>query len=160
MTVQYILGVGSSADNAKEYIQRAYLMLDADPCIRQIKSSRICEGAGVGTPNFAIYTNAAFGLTTCIGHDALWHKCQKIESMLGRMRPYQNAPRTIDLDILWASSGSYNSKNLNLPHPSLFERDFAIYPALEVLKMLAWPIPQALLCAASQTMPPNYTQPA
>lgn len=156
MTIRYLLGVGSSGPQALSYIQRAYSMFAKDRMIQGLGSSRICQGAGVDTPNFGIYSNAAFGFCSLIGHEALWHKCQATESRLGRMRPYHNAPRTIDLDILWASTGPYKSKTLSLPHRCLLERGFAIYPALEITRKLNWPAPQGLLDAACQTTQPNY----
>jgi len=45
----------------------------------------------------------------------------------------RNGPRTIDLDILFFGDKIINSKNLEVPHPKIFEREFVIRPLLDII---------------------------
>lgn len=58
---------------------------------------------------------------------------QAIESAAGRTRPYQYAPRTLDLDLLWCGVQTLASSTLCLPHPRLWARAFVVVPLAEVL---------------------------
>jgi len=62
----------------------------------------------------------------------LLHVCQTIEQQFGRERPYENAPRTLDLDILFFEGVTQNETNLILPHPRIIERSFVLLPLLEI----------------------------
>ena len=57
---------------------------------------------------------------------------QQIEQHAGRERPYPNAPRTLDLDLLIYGSASMDSATLVLPHPRMLERAFVLLPLSEI----------------------------
>jgi 2-amino-4-hydroxy-6-hydroxymethyldihydropteridine diphosphokinase len=59
-------------------------------------------------------------------------KLQNIEEKLGRVRTIKNGPRPIDLDILLYGDKIINNKNLQVPHPRMFERPFVMKPLLEI----------------------------
>jgi 2-amino-4-hydroxy-6-hydroxymethyldihydropteridine diphosphokinase len=60
------------------------------------------------------------------------HVCQAVEQEFGRERPYDNAPRTLDLDILSFEGVTQNETELILPHPRMTERSFVLLPLLEI----------------------------
>ena len=60
------------------------------------------------------------------------HVCQAVEQEFGRERPYANAPRTIDLDILAFEGVSQTDTELTIPHPRIIERSFVLLPLLEI----------------------------
>lgn len=64
-------------------------------------------------------------------HDLLY-SCREIETKLGRTRPYRNAPRTADIDILLFGANIVSSEDLRIPHPGLSERRFCIEGAKEI----------------------------
>jgi 2-amino-4-hydroxy-6-hydroxymethyldihydropteridine diphosphokinase len=57
---------------------------------------------------------------------------QKIEQLYGRERPYRNAPRTLDLDLLLFGSASIQSQHLTVPHPRMAQRAFVLVPLAEI----------------------------
>jgi 2-amino-4-hydroxy-6-hydroxymethyldihydropteridine diphosphokinase len=59
---------------------------------------------------------------------------QAIENQAGRLRPYVNAPRTLDLDLIFYGEALMQSPRLTLPHPRWRERAFVLYPLADV-----WP---------------------
>ncbi len=65
--------------------------------------------------------------------------CQNIENDLGRKRPYPNAPRTIDIDILLLDECAMAAERLTLPHPEMERRAFVIYPLSELQPDLIMP---------------------
>jgi 2-amino-4-hydroxy-6-hydroxymethyldihydropteridine diphosphokinase len=99
-------------------------------------------GANIPQPD---YFNAALGVQTALPPEQLLRELLAIESRLGRVRHERNAPRTIDLDILW-SEGSPVHRNasewpaVDVPHPRLAERAFALIPLLEIVPDAADPL--------------------
>lgn len=78
------------------------------------------------------FLNAVAVLETRLTPDELLTQLQCIEAEHGRERPYRNAPRTLDLDLLLYGDASLASPRLTLPHPRLHERAFALVPLAEV----------------------------
>ena len=54
----------------------------------------------------------------------------------GRKRPYRNAPRTLDLDILLFGEGHIESPQLAVPHPRMNDRAFVLVPLAEIAPTL------------------------
>lgn len=78
------------------------------------------------------YLNAVVALHTGLAPLALLHALQAVESAHGRERPYRNAPRTLDLDLLLHGEAAMHSAELTLPHPRMHQRAFVLRPLLEV----------------------------
>jgi len=99
-----------------------------------IKVSKLIETKPVGgSPGQRDFFNGVLKITTKLSPSLLLKKLKNIEISLGRVRTVRNAPRTIDLDILFFADKIINSKELTIPHPRMFERDFVIEPLLEVI---------------------------
>jgi 2-amino-4-hydroxy-6-hydroxymethyldihydropteridine diphosphokinase len=79
------------------------------------------------------YVNAVAELTTALTAPALLRALQQIELDAGRERPYRNAPRTLDLDLLLYGSAIVHSASLTVPHPRMYERAFVLLPLAELL---------------------------
>jgi 2-amino-4-hydroxy-6-hydroxymethyldihydropteridine diphosphokinase len=78
------------------------------------------------------FLNAVAVLETRLAPDELLTELQRVEAMHGRERPYRNAPRTLDLDLLLYGDATLVSPRLTVPHPRLHERAFALVPLAEV----------------------------
>ena len=57
---------------------------------------------------------------------------QSLENQAGRERPYLNAPRTLDLDLLLYGSACIDSARLTVPHPRMRQRAFVLVPLAEI----------------------------
>ena len=57
---------------------------------------------------------------------------QNLENKAGRERPFPNAPRTLDLDLIWYDNVELDSPRLTLPHPRWRERAFVLVPLAEI----------------------------
>jgi 2-amino-4-hydroxy-6-hydroxymethyldihydropteridine diphosphokinase len=82
------------------------------------------------------YLNAVACVRTRLSPEALLDALQAIENAHGRQRPYLNAPRTLDLDLLLHGDLQRHTVRLTLPHPRLTERAFVLLPLLQVCEVL------------------------
>lgn len=78
------------------------------------------------------YVNAVVEVNTVLTAPDLLAQLQLLELQAGRERPYHNAPRTLDLDLLLYGSASMVSANLQLPHPRMTERAFVLLPLADI----------------------------
>lgn len=85
------------------------------------------------------YVNGVAEVDTGLSALALLDALQSIEQRHGRERPYRNAPRTLDLDLLLYGNQQVQSERLVIPHPRMAERAFVLLPLLELLPDLRWP---------------------
>ncbi|WP_436278457.1 2-amino-4-hydroxy-6-hydroxymethyldihydropteridine diphosphokinase [Ottowia thiooxydans] len=78
------------------------------------------------------YINAVAEVSTGLTAPDLLRELQRLEWAAGRERPYRNAPRTLDLDLLLYGDARIESSLLTLPHPRLHERAFVLVPLSEI----------------------------
>nr|MDP2192825.1 2-amino-4-hydroxy-6-hydroxymethyldihydropteridine diphosphokinase [Rhodoferax sp.] len=78
------------------------------------------------------YVNAVVEIRTVLTAPALLASLQQLEQLAGRARPYRNAPRTLDLDVLMYGHASIDSEALVVPHPRMRERAFVLVPLAEI----------------------------
>ena len=129
------LGANLGADIAATLTQAA-LQLAALPGTQVAALSSAWRSAPVdaGGPDFL---NAVAALDTTLLPLELLDALQAIELAHGRERPYRNAPRTLDLDLLLYGDLTLDTPRLTLPHPRLGERAFVLRPLLEIAPELA-----------------------
>ena len=101
--------------------------------VRVVRISRVREtepvNAPPGSPKFL---NMAIAGYTSLSPEALLEALLDIETRLGRRRGIRNAPRTIDLDLIFHSANVRRTSKLTLPHPRYRERVFVLEPLREV----------------------------
>jgi 2-amino-4-hydroxy-6-hydroxymethyldihydropteridine diphosphokinase len=78
------------------------------------------------------YINAVAALETELDAQTLLEHLQVLELACGRERPYRNAPRTLDLDLLLYGQEVINNEHLTVPHPRMTERAFVLIPLLQL----------------------------
>lgn len=126
------LGVGSNLGNRAFFLERAKALLQKLPGTRFIKSSSVIETEPVGGPPQGKFLNAIWEIKTSLPPEELKTHLQKIEIQIGRKRTVRNAPREIDLDILFYGDRVVEEKELEIPHPRLHERSFVLIPFAEI----------------------------
>ncbi len=135
MAVCY-LAVGSNLGNRRNNIKKALDYLAKTKGIKIEKTSRIYETEPVGGPPQDKFLNAAIKIKTSLSPQLLLNNIKKIEKDLGRRKSVRWGPRQIDLDILLYANKIIKRKNLVIPHPRMFEREFVLKPLREII----WPI--------------------
>jgi 2-amino-4-hydroxy-6-hydroxymethyldihydropteridine diphosphokinase len=78
------------------------------------------------------YVNAVAEIETRLSAPELLVELQRLEHDAGRERPYRNAPRTLDLDLLLFGDARVESARLQVPHPRMHERAFVLVPLAEI----------------------------
>jgi 2-amino-4-hydroxy-6-hydroxymethyldihydropteridine diphosphokinase len=85
------------------------------------------------------FVNAVVCIDTRLTAPALLQALQALEQAAGRARPYVNAPRTLDLDVLLYGKGQIHSPLLTVPHPRMMDRAFVLRPLADVLPSFVQP---------------------
>ena len=127
------IGIGSNLGRKRENIRKsiAYLRNKDKIKIKKISALYLTNPEGyIKQPRFV---NAVIKIETCLRPRELLADLNKIEDKLKRVRTFKNAPRTIDLDILLYADRLINRKDLKVPHPRMFEREFVLRPLAEIL---------------------------
>ena len=130
MTVAY-LGLGANLGDARQTLKDAVVCLAQQRTISVLGKSSLYRTAPVDADGDDYY-NCVVKVDTTLAARELLALCQQIEHHFGRERPYRNAPRTLDLDILLFGSDSIEEPDLIVPHPRLTDRAFALVPLVEI----------------------------
>lgn len=136
--VSAFIGLGANLGDLAGTLRAALAALAGLPHTRLVAVSSAYRTAPVeaGGPD---YMNAVARLETALTPEALLQALQAIEQAHGRERPYPNAPRTLDLDLLLHGDASLQGERLTLPHPRLQQRAFVLHPLLELAPALQAP---------------------
>ncbi|MFN4121603.1 2-amino-4-hydroxy-6-hydroxymethyldihydropteridine diphosphokinase [Acidovorax sp.] len=130
-TLAYV-GLGANLGEREAALRAALLALGEVPGTQVLRVSPLYRSAPVdaGGPD---YLNAVAEVATTLEPMALLHMLQTIEHAAGRERPYRNAPRTLDLDILWFGDQVIDTPELTVPHPRMAERAFVLRPLADLV---------------------------
>lgn len=110
--------------------------------IRVMRQSSFYVTEPVDAPGQSHFLNAVVEAQTSLLPLQLMHALLKIELSLGRRRTTPNAPRTIDLDLLFYGSSVIRSREIEVPHPRIAERRFVLVPLAEIAPDLPHPVVQ------------------
>lgn len=124
-----VLGLGANLGDRRATLDAAVGGIGA--LGRLVGVSALYETDPVGPPQ-ADYLNAAVRLSTPLPPEALLDELLAIERRHGRERRERWGPRLLDLDILWISGRHVRTARLEVPHPELSHRAFALLPLLDV----------------------------
>jgi 2-amino-4-hydroxy-6-hydroxymethyldihydropteridine diphosphokinase len=132
------VGLGANLGDADAALADAMGRLAALPDTRLVARSSVYRTAPVDSSG-PDYRNAVAELDTALAPAVLLRALQAIEQAHGRERPYRNAPRTLDLDLLLYGDQVIDTPELTLPHPRQHEGAFVLVPLLEIAPALAHP---------------------
>ena len=135
--VAYV-GLGANLGDARAALQSALDALARLPGTSLLRASSVWRSAPVDSSG-PDYLNAVAELSTALAPLDLLHHLQAIELAHGRERPYRNAPRTLDLDLLLHGDAVLEGAELTLPHPRAHERAFVLAPLAELSPALVIP---------------------
>ncbi len=126
------IGLGANLGDVRAVLSAAYLQLQQLPGTRRHRCSPWFRSAPLdaGGPD---YLNAVACFDTTLSPQALLDALQGIERHYGRERPYRNAPRTLDLDVLLYGDRQIATPTLTVPHPRMHERAFVLLPLAALL---------------------------
>jgi GTP cyclohydrolase-4 len=132
------LGLGSNLGDRKQNLAKALELLSPETTVEKLAS--IYETEPVGYEQQPLFLNAVCRISTELKPGQLLRLAKKIEAKLGRTPSFPNAPRSIDIDILFYDDEVFSSKELTVPHPGLAERAFVLVPLAEIAPDLVHPV--------------------
>lgn len=129
--VNAYVGLGANLGDPVAALAHAVQQLGALPGVEVTAQSSYYSTAPIDSSG-PDYTNAVVSVRTTLSAPELLAGLQSIEAAGGRERPYRNAPRTLDLDILLYGDAHVSSPALSIPHPRMWQRAFVLLPLSEI----------------------------
>ncbi len=125
------VGLGANLGDAVATLSQAIQDLQAHPKVLSLRASSFYASTPVEAdgPDFV---NAVVELDTTLPPYELLATLQQLEHSAGRQRPYPNAPRTLDLDVLLYDDLHMADAKLTIPHPRMWQRAFVLWPLQEL----------------------------
>ena len=140
MPTRAAIALGSNLGDRRRAIETAVARLSVLLDNLQLSDIVETEPQGEGLESQPLYLNAVLVGDTTLTARELLDQLQAIEADLGRARPFRNAPRTIDLDLVLYGSEILLAADLEVPHPRFRERFFVLGPLAEIAPEMRDPV--------------------
>ena len=125
-TLAYI-GLGANLGDARQTIAAAIQTLRDSSGVLALRQAPLYSSDPVDAQG-PVFINTVVAVDTTLDPLPLLDLLQAIEQEHGRERPYRNAPRTLDLDLLLYGAQTINTPRLSVPHPRMHQRAFVLRP--------------------------------
>ena len=125
-TLAYI-GLGANLGDARQTIAAAIQTLRESSGILNLRQPPLYSSDPVDAQG-PVFINTVVALDTTLEPLSFLDLLQAIEQEHGRERPYRNAPRTLDLDLLLYGTRTIDTPRLTVPHPRMHQRAFVLRP--------------------------------
>ncbi len=141
MSTLAVVGLGANLGDARTSVLGALGVLDLLPSTQLLRASKLYRTAAWGHTDQPDFINAVAMLETALGARALLDGLLAIERDFGRIRTINErwGPRTLDLDLLLFGDDVIDEPGLQVPHPHLHERAFALLPLAEIAPEMTIP---------------------
>lgn len=131
------LCLGSNLGDREKGLAQALALLAQEATLEKVSS--IYETEPVGYKEQPLFLNVVCQITTKQNPWELLRLAKAIEIRMGRAPSFPNAPRPIDIDILFYDNKVIKTQDLTIPHPRLAERAFVLIPLAEIASDLVHP---------------------
>lgn len=143
------IGLGANLGDARQAVHGAVAAIAALDGCQLLATSPLYRSAPIDSTG-PDYFNAVLQISTHLTAPDLLACLHRIERGAGRERPYRNAPRTLDLDLLLYGQARLDSRTLTVPHPRMRQRAFVLRPLADIAPALV--SAQALAAVADQVI--------
>jgi 2-amino-4-hydroxy-6-hydroxymethyldihydropteridine diphosphokinase len=131
--IESFIGIGSNVGDRAQFCRTAVEGLNAAEGVEVTATSSLYETSPIGGPPQRSFINLVVRIRTSLDHRQLLALTQSIEARLGReTSEIRWGPRVVDLDILSFDDEKISEPDLEIPHPRLTQRRFALIPLLEI----------------------------
>ncbi|MES2850353.1 MAG: 2-amino-4-hydroxy-6-hydroxymethyldihydropteridine diphosphokinase [Bacteroidota bacterium] len=138
MNKTYLL-LGSNVGNSKKQLADAIKLIRKN--IGQVtRQSKLYVTAAWGNTNQPDFLNQVIVVETKFSSQQTINTILSIEKQMGRVRTVKNAPRIIDIDILFFNKDIVEEQNLVVPHPQIQNRRFVLIPLNELSPNFKHPV--------------------
>ena len=138
------VALGSNLQNPVLQVKNAFVRLNQLPNTSLIKASSLYLTEPLGydaeqLKSIPDFINAVAEISTDLSPVQLLEALLAIENEAGRERPFANAPRVLDCDLLLYDNVTMHTQQLTLPHPRMHLRSFVLLPLAEIAPELSHP---------------------
>jgi 2-amino-4-hydroxy-6-hydroxymethyldihydropteridine diphosphokinase len=134
------IGIGSNlGDKVRQCEKAIFELLKIDGHVLLAQSS-FYKTKPIGFTRQDWFINSVIKIKTDLEPKELLRELKEVEAQLGRRTTFRWGPRTIDLDILLFDNAEVRTEELQIPHPSMQERQFVLLPLIEIDPDLVHPV--------------------
>ncbi len=130
-----VLGIGGNLGDVPRRFSKLALSLAKNPRVQLLQTSPILKNPPFGYLDQPYFYNALMVVATPLSPMELLHFCLYTEKRFKRIRTFKNAPRTLDIDIIFYADKKLQNSDLTIPHPHWSQRDSVVLP-LQYLEIL------------------------
>jgi 2-amino-4-hydroxy-6-hydroxymethyldihydropteridine diphosphokinase len=135
-TTTVYVSLGGNVGHTPTIFREALQLIEAIP-VSHLRVSSFYQTSPVYTSSIpavspSFFINAVCCFNTALSLQELLKTLQAIERQLGKIKQPKEAPRTLDLDILFFGSLVYEDQEVQVPHPRWLERLFVLIPLAEL----------------------------
>ncbi len=123
-----VIGLGGNIGNVIRRFKRLHLFLNRDPRIQVLEIAPVLRNPPFGYMEQDDFLNSIITVSTSMSPNETLRFLLHTEKRFGRKRSFANAPRTLDLDILFFDDLKVNRPHLKIPHPRWCERESVLVP--------------------------------
>lgn len=128
-----VLGIGGNVGDVRRRFDTLIAILQSSAVLDVMQSSFILKNPPFGYLAQEEFYNAILVVQTSLYPHAFLHRMLWIEKRLGRIRSFKDAPRTLDIDIIFFDEVVQKTQRLKLPHPHWHKRDSVLIPFKSLL---------------------------
>ena len=126
------IGVGGNIGDVKRRLHHLVEYFKKEKRVTLLQSSTILKNPPFGYVDQMDFFNAVFLMQVSMPPLRFLEYLMRVEKKFGRKRSFANAPRTLDLDMIFFNNQVINKPKLQVPHPSWFKRESVVIPLSEL----------------------------
>lgn len=123
-----LLGIGGNIGDVLRRFEHLFWYFKRSPFIRIVETAPLLKNPPFGYVEQNDFYNSLILIETRLTPKALLCYILRTERVFGRKREFKNAPRTLDIDIIFYENVKMDTKTLTLPHPEWMTRSSVLIP--------------------------------
>ena len=123
-----VVGIGGNIGDVRRRFEHLFITFKQDRRVELFQTSLILKNPPFGYANQEDFFNSIMFFKTSMQPKQFLRYLLRVEKRFGRKRSFANAPRTLDLDIIFFDNRVINTKELRVPHPHWYKRESVVIP--------------------------------
>ena len=128
------VGIGGNIGDVKRRFERLFIYLKKDKRVELLQTSLILKNPPFGFTDQDDFLNSIMILQVSMQASVFLDYLMRLEKKFARKRSFANAPRSLDLDIIFFDNQTINTKKLKVPHPEWSKRKSVTIPLMDIDK--------------------------
>jgi len=128
------IGIGGNIGDVKRRFEHLFIFFKKDKKVELLQTSLILKNPPFGFKEQDDFLNSIIILQVSMQPHTFLDYLMRIEKRFGRKRSFANAPRSLDLDIIFFDNRTVDTKKLQIPHKNWKERESVIIPLMDIYR--------------------------